>query len=169
MKSIVLVGTCGVLAAFAFTTAPSLPKQGAVAISQLTLDRAVRVVAPISGGGSAIPFPAVKGVVITEIAMEPRNGLPNLQDAVGVQFDVAGMTQTTACFLPEQWNNSSGQRCNTRDRRIQFDPPIVVPPGNTLTLTLWDQDQMTLQWSVAAPTTVVNFSLAGYFVLPGEV
>jgi hypothetical protein len=173
MKSIFLSVAVAllVLGLSSFATKAGLPKaqQGPLAVSQLTLDRAFRQVVPISGTGTSAQFPPVKGVVITEIAMEPRSAPPDLQDAVGVQVVVDGGLQTTACFLQEQWNNSSGQRCNTKDRRVHFDPPIVVAPGHSLALTLVDQSQMTMQWGPPASGAPVNFSIAGYVVYQGDV
>jgi hypothetical protein len=168
--SICLVALAVSLMAFSRGAGPPA-LQGPIALSQLTLNRAVRGVVPVFGSGNTFTFPTDNGVVITEIAMEPRQPatLNSQLDGLGVQFAINTGLKTTACFTPEELHTSPGARCNTKDRRVRFDPPLIVPPGSSITLTLLVQNQGSMLWGPAASNSWENFSLAGYLVFPGEV
>ena len=147
-------------------------------VDTIPLSRASQAVIPLSGGPPVVgPVPNSRGAVIMSTWFDLfADGATHFQtsNSYAVRILVINpqsgtVSESTAVFLPDRWNNSDGQRCNTKDRVVRFDPPIVVQPGDTFQWQLLTQHSGDQLWSVAPLTDTVRIGLGYYLILPGEI
>ena len=123
------------------SVATAVRKTFPIKLSELTLDRAFRfqfTPGYFSGNPTVIPFPGTVGIIITSIAAPMGNGVKYQLSVNGgpVQDIFTSVTAT----------------------EYRLDPPVIVPPGGTL--TIGDNGNI-----AGSPAVAVS----GYYVFPGEV
>ncbi len=115
-------------------------------LSDLTLDRAFRLTAPIGANATPTVLPATsnQGFIITEIAV------PTGVSAASLTISINGAQPET---IPLGAPIGGGAPLVFRDA----NPPIIVRPGDSISI------------GQNVNISPIAFTLGGYFVYPGEV
>jgi hypothetical protein len=136
-------------------------RPGPLKLSDIALTRSIRMVVPLpppSAGGHIIvseQLPPTVGIAITEIGGVPHHGSQGCP--IRLQIAVEG-TPRASVLLPS---------ADVAVPRYEFDPPIVVKPGEVVTLTFVPAigSSCPLTINVDAP----EFSIGGWKLEPGDV
>ncbi len=167
---------------------PSSPTQPArtapVRLSDLTLDRAFSYAVPFSAGTPApfpelgssyacsTQFPLTVGAAISEVS-----GIPNIE--LGY-YSVGGQAVRVRILVNGQARRVfSIPSSHKATDRYEFSPPLIVKPGDTLTIIIppgsYGNSNVGNNQGVAgngpvivSPEVPLEFTIAGWWLLPGE-
>lgn len=146
---IVVASVAIVASGFSASMAPGERRTTPLRVSDLTLDRAFRITVPMSSTATTLPTTATQGMVITHITCFA--GLNT--GSGGIEFSING--SWPELVIGQLLGGVGGGVWKPSD---VGNPPIVVRPGDTLTI------RQTLN-----PGSVIDVTVGGYFVYPGEV
>jgi len=140
----------------------------AIRMADLTLDRAFSYAiavpspqpSPSQGYSCTTQFPNDRGAAITEVSGLPNFNADLFPTAIRVRMSVNA--QVRRVF--------SVPSAHVATDRYQFDPPLIVRPGDYLTLEILGP--VTTSGVVVGRLTTIpatnEFTIAGWWLLPGE-
>lgn len=163
------------VAVAATVTASAVPRSGPdltrsttpLRLADLTLDRAIHFTAPLYSDWSvSCPIPSSFGLAITEIFGFPfHNALASNESDNYVRRGVVSINQVrVASFLLVDTGNPE---------KVQFDPPLIVRPGDSLRIELINSpiypSGAALSSLYPLMLDVPEISVGAWVLYPGEI
>lgn len=147
-------------------TASSPAPPGPISLADLTLDRVMRVVVPISPGQPVVAYqlPACTGVALTTITGIPHQGplfTANVDEhecAIRVRVLVNGTVQASDLI-------------RTGADSVRFDPPVIVPLGGLLEVMFSQTGASGCGSLILNPggNDTPEMTVAGWLLEPGDL
>jgi hypothetical protein len=152
------VALCGAVGYPAAASLMPTPVVAPLKLSDIELTRAMRIVVALPAPVGAPPqfviseqMPPNVGIAITEIGGVPHHVV---ECAARLRIEVNGIPRASVLF-PQAGKQLS---------RYEFDPPVIVRPGDVLTLTF-----LALPCSLSVNNDAAEFSIGGWKLEPGDV
>ena len=158
LSGALLVVCAASMTSFSVATKRSAPLR----VDELTMDRAVRITLPLAQVATPVPFPGTIGLAITSVSSA---GTTTSGPSALLSFPfIVRVSVNGAAAEPVVLgqNTSYGGSFSVRNAAT-FNPPIIVRPGDVLALSA------DVTGGGFSTLPMIEVTLGGYFVFPGEV